>query len=90
VLRDLWLAREKDPTDPVVQRLLSSAYYNLGVRTLQQGRPDEAAEALQEAAALEPEDEEIARLVTLAETYERRPPDLLYQIFTKYLAPRPI
>jgi tetratricopeptide (TPR) repeat protein len=90
VLRDLWIEREKDPTNPVVHHLLLSSYYNLGVRGLQQGRLDAAKENLTEASRLAPDDEEIKRLVSFVDAYETREQDLLFRIYAKYLASRPI
>ena len=87
-LRMLWEAHEADPTNPDVRHLLVSAYHNMGVLSLQQGKPEEAGEHFQEALELAPGDAELQRLQQLARTYRDRAPDLLYRIYTKYLTPR--
>ncbi len=85
VLRDLWLLREQEPDNADVTRLLVDAYYNLGVRDLQRNDAAAAGEKLREALGLAPQDPELRRLVRFAETYQKRPADLMYRIFVKYL-----
>ncbi|HEX2254049.1 MAG TPA: hypothetical protein VHQ65_12335 [Thermoanaerobaculia bacterium] len=87
-LRELWRMREADPTHADVTRLLVRAYYNLGIRELQRGDAATAAQNLEEAAALDPGDEEVARHLRFARTYAERDKDLLYRIYVKYLPPR--
>ncbi len=89
-LRDLWLAREEDPSNSVANHLLLASYFNLGVRGLQQGRVDSALESFEEASRLAPEDEDIQRHLAFARSYERRSQDLLFRIYAKHLTPRPI
>ena len=89
-LRDLWLRQAENPEDAVVRRLLADSYYNLGIRSLQQGRPEEARDHFDEALQVAPDDEAIRRLRELADTYDERQRDLLYRIFVKYLAPRSV
>jgi tetratricopeptide (TPR) repeat protein len=89
-LRDLWVVLEKDSANADARMMLTTAYYNKGVLSLQQGKPDEAQDNLKEAADLMPGDGDVARLLQFAQTYQQRNPDLLYRIYTKYLTPRPL
>jgi tetratricopeptide (TPR) repeat protein len=84
-LRNLWRRHEEDPGNLDVLRLMVNSYYNLAVRDLQRGDPATAAENLREASSLAGDDPEVARLLDFSETYTKRPPDLLYRIFVKYL-----
>lgn len=88
-LPDLWLLYDAAPGNQDVRRLIVDSYYNLGVRDLQRGYPAAAAKKFEEALALAPDDEPLARLRGFAETYEQRSEDLLYRIFVKYLPFRP-
>jgi len=88
--RQLWTVLDKDKENPDARLLLTTAYYNLAVISLQQGKPEEAENNLKEAANLTPADAEVQRLLQLAQTYRERTPDLLYRIYTKYLNPRPV
>ncbi|HET9766805.1 MAG TPA: tetratricopeptide repeat protein, partial [Thermoanaerobaculia bacterium] len=89
-LRDLWVVLEKDTGNTDARLMLTTAYYNKGVLSLQQGKPDEAEENLKEAAGLAPGDVDVERLLQFTRTYQARNPDLLYRIYTKYLTPRPL
>ena len=89
-LRDLWVVLEKDSGNADARTMLTAAYYNKGVLSLQQGKPDEAQDNLKEAAGLMPGDADVERLLQFAQTYQQRNPDLLYRIYTKYLTPRPL
>jgi tetratricopeptide (TPR) repeat protein len=89
-LRDLWVILEKDSGNADARMMLTAAYYNKGVLSLQQGKPDEAEENLKEAAGLTPADGDVERLLLFTRTYQARNPDLLYRIYTKYLTPRPL
>lgn len=89
-LRDLWVMLEKDSGNADARAMLTTAYYNKGILSLQQGKPDEAQDNLKEAAGLMPADVDVARLLQFAQTYQQRNPDLLYRIYTKYLTPRPL
>lgn len=89
-LRDLWVVLEKDSGNADARTMLTTAYYNKGVLSLQQGKPDEAQDNLKEAAGLMPGDVDVERLLQFAQTYQQRNPDLLYRIYTKYLTPRPL
>lgn len=89
-LRDLWVILEKDSGNTDARLMLTTAYYNKGVLSLQQSKPDEAEEMLKEAAGLMPGDADVERLLRFAKTYQERSPDLLFRIYTKYLTPRPL
>lgn len=84
-LRTLWQMREANPGDLDVQRLMVDSYYNLGVRDLQRQEPLPAIDNLNEAVELAGADPEVQRLLDFAQTYEKRPVDLLYKIFVKYV-----
>lgn len=87
-LPQLWLLHDADPANPDLRHLIASAYYNLAVRSLQQGDAEAAAEHLQEATTMEPEDEQLQRQLDFARTYQTRDKDLLYRIYVKYLPSR--
>jgi tetratricopeptide (TPR) repeat protein len=87
-LPDLWRLHQADPDDPDVRHLIADAYYNLAVRSLQQGDAEGAAEHLEEAAEVSPDDPALARHLRFAQTYAQRDKDLLYRIYVKYLPPR--
>ena len=87
-LRELWLKLEADPDNGDVRAMLVTAYYNLGIGSLQGGRAGDAAAHFAEAAELAPEDPDVQRAHLLASTYQSRQPDLLYRIYVKYLNPR--
>ncbi|HEV8239079.1 MAG TPA: hypothetical protein VGS57_06915 [Thermoanaerobaculia bacterium] len=89
-LRDLWVVLEKDSGNADARTMLTTAYYNKGILSLQQGKPDEAESNLKEASGLTPGDVDVQRLLQFAQTYQQRNPDLLYRIYTKYLTPRPL
>jgi tetratricopeptide (TPR) repeat protein len=83
-LPNLWRLHEENPRNHDVVRLMVDCYYNLGVRDLQRGDPDSAAEKFDEALDLSPGDEPIQRLADFSELYRTRPADLQYRIFVKY------
>ena len=87
-LRELWLKLEADPGNADARELLVTAYFNMGISSLQGGRTEDAAKHLREAAQLAPGDGDIQRARMLAETYQERQLDLLYRIYVKYLTPR--
>lgn len=85
VLPRLWGLYEEDPSNRDVRRMLVGSYYNRGVRQLQRGDPAGAAAEFEEALALAPDDRDLQRHYLFAQTYERRPRDLLYRTYVKYL-----
>lgn len=88
VLPRLWRLYEADPSDRDVHRMLVGSYYNRGVRQLQRGDPAGAAREFEEALEIAPGDPDLERHYLFAQTYERRPRDLLYRIYVKYLPVR--
>ena len=89
-LRELWLKHEADPGNADVRELLVTAYFNMGISSLQGGRTEDAVKHFREAAQLAPGDEDIQRAQLLAETYQERQLDLLYRIYVKYLTARKV
>ncbi len=85
VLPRLWGLYEEDPSNRDVRRMLVGSYYNRGVRQLQRADPAGAAAEFEEALALAPDDRDLQRHYLFAQTYERRPRDLLYRTYVKYL-----
>lgn len=87
-LPDLWRLHEERPGDADVQRLIADSYYNLALRSLQQGDAATAVRHLEEAAGMQPGDPALERHLAFARTYAQRDKDLLYRIYVKYLPPR--
>ncbi|HEX4956335.1 MAG TPA: hypothetical protein VF017_23355 [Thermoanaerobaculia bacterium] len=85
ILLPLSEMRKLDSTDRDVARLLADTHYNLAVRDLQAGAPAAALPRFDEALRLRPDSVAIRRHKAFAQTYAERPPDLLYQIYVKYL-----
>lgn len=85
-LRELWQLHQADPQNQDVIRLLTTSYYNLGVRDLQRGDTQEALDHFQEALRFRPRDPELQRHLRFAQTYEQRPKDLLYEIYARKLS----
>jgi tetratricopeptide (TPR) repeat protein len=82
---ELWKLHDANPADQDVGQLLADSYYNLGVRDLQRGDADKAGEKFREALKIHPNDSEVRRANSFAESYRSRDKDLLYRIFIKYL-----
>lgn len=87
-LPDLWRLHEERPGDADVRRLIADSYYNLALRSLQQGDAAAAVKHLEEAAGMQPGDPALERHLAFARTYAQRDKDLLYRIYVKYLPPR--
>lgn len=85
-LRDLWTLHEAEPQNRDVTRLLTTAYYNLGVRDLQRGDAEGAAESFEEALGFARDDPELQRHLRFARAYERSQKDLLYEIYARKLS----
>jgi tetratricopeptide (TPR) repeat protein len=87
VLPKLWLLWDQDRENRDVAHLLTTSYYNLGVRHLQRGNPALAHEMFGEALGIEQDDEDLQRLYLFAQTFKTRSHgrDLVYRIFVKYL-----
>jgi len=88
VLPELWRAHQADGDDPDVRRMIVDSYYNIAVRELQRGNPGVAADRLEDALELAPDDPEVRRNLRFARTYAQRERDMLYRIYVKYLPPR--
>ncbi|MCP4655745.1 MAG: hypothetical protein GY856_10035 [bacterium] len=88
ILPRLWRQRETRPHDNDIVLLIVNSYYNLALTDLQRGDPMGAAEKMQEAIEVEPDNDELERLRLFAMTYTDKPPDLLYRIYVKYLPSR--
>lgn len=88
LLNNLWRKREADPRNRDIQRLMVDSYYNLGVRDLQRGDANAAADKFREASTIDGRDPQIQRLALFAKTYQERGEDLLYRIYVKYLPVR--
>jgi hypothetical protein len=88
LLNNLWRKREADPRNRDIQRLMVDSYYNLGVRDLQRGDANAAAEKFREASTIDGRDPQLQRLALFAKTYQERGEDLLYRIYVKYLPVR--
>lgn len=82
----LWRKRQQGGSNPILDRLLVTAYFNLGVNDLKQGDPLRAAERFQEAQVLAGRsDEELDRVQRFAQAYRQKPQDLLYRVFVSQL-----
>ena len=88
-LPSMWRYFEENPEDRDVRRLLVNSHYNLAVRNLRSGKPEEAEALLEEAIELDLGDANAHRLLLFAQTYSRISRDLLYDIFVDNLEPRP-
>lgn len=88
LLPRLWRLYEEDRSNQDVRRMLVDSYYNRGARQLQRGDAAAAAAEFEEALGVDPDDEQIQRHFLFAQTYERRPKDLLYRIYVKHLPVR--
>jgi tetratricopeptide (TPR) repeat protein len=85
VLPALWRLHEANPANRDITRLIVDSYYDLGVRDLQRVDPTQAAARFQEGLKLDPNDADLKRHYLFAQTYQERPPDLLFRIYVKYL-----
>jgi tetratricopeptide (TPR) repeat protein len=84
-LPDLWKIHQADPGNRDVTRMIVDSYYDLGVRDLQHNEVAKAEQKFTEARTLAPDDPDVKRQLAFAQTYQARGPDLLYQIYVKYL-----
>jgi len=88
LINQLWRRREADPGNRDVARMITDAYYDMGVLDLQRGDPAAARDKFREARGIDGSDPVLARLERFAATYEKKSQDLLYRIFVKYLPMR--
>jgi tetratricopeptide (TPR) repeat protein len=84
-LPGLWRIHQSEPENRDVTRMLVDSYYDLGVRDLLHNDAGKAAQKFSEAKNLAPDDPEVKRQLVFAQTYLTRGPDLLYQIYVRYL-----
>ncbi|MEM8961867.1 MAG: hypothetical protein AAGD38_10325 [Acidobacteriota bacterium] len=87
ILPDLWRRLDSEADNPDVRLLMTDSYYSLVLRDLQRGNPQMAAEKLEDAVTIDADNRDFQRLLLFSQTYEKRPQDLLYRIFVKYLPP---
>jgi tetratricopeptide (TPR) repeat protein len=78
----------EDPQNANVQRMIVDAHFNLGATALQENRLADAIKAFDEVLKVTPNDELARRSRELAVRYNGEKPDLLYQIYVKYLPRR--
>ena len=84
-LPELWRLHQSEPENRDVTRMLVDSYYDLGVRDLLHNDAGKAAQKFSEAKNLAPDDPDVKRQLVFAQTYLTRGPDLLYQIYVRYL-----
>ena len=82
-LPGLWRYNAENPDNRDVLRLLVNSNYNLAVRSLRRGKPQEAEALFKEALNLDTDDAMAQRLLLFAESYTRAPRDLLYDIMVE-------
>jgi tetratricopeptide (TPR) repeat protein len=87
-LPGLWRIHQSEPENRDVTRMLVDSYYDLGVRDLLHNDAGKAAQKFSEAKNLAPDDPDVKRQLVFAQTYLTRGPDLLYQIYVRYLPVR--
>ncbi len=85
VLPDLWRKREAGGASRDLDRLIFNCYYNLAVRDLQGGEVEVAVGRLDQALKLLPREITVTRIRAFAQTYTKRPRDLLYRIYVGHL-----
>ena len=85
----LWRIVQEDRDNQDARSYLLRAYYNQGITQLQNGLYPKAAQAFQEALALDPNDAEAARHRKFAERYQKGDLDLMGRIYVRHLNRRP-
>jgi tetratricopeptide (TPR) repeat protein len=78
----------EDPENVSVRLLLANAHFNLGRSLLETGQLKQAGEEFNKTLEFNPQDELAQRSKEFAERYDGEQPDLLYQIYVKYLPTR--
>lgn len=81
----LWRKLEDAPENRDLSRMLVNAYFNLGVRDLQRGVPNQAEGRFEEVLSLEPDDQMAQRLLHFSQAYAQTSRDILYDIYVKQL-----
>ena len=85
----LWRLYQADHQNQDARNYLVRAYYDHGVMNLQNNLFEKAAKDFSDALGVEPNDALSKRQRAFSERYLKRSPDLLAQIYIKYLRPRP-
>ena len=85
----LWRIVQEDRDNRDARSYLLRAYYNQGISQLQNGLYPKAAQAFQEALALDPNDGEAVRHKKFAERYQKGDLDLMGRIYVRHLNHRP-
>ncbi len=84
----LWRIVQEDRDNQDARSYLLRSYYNQGITQLQNGLYQKAAQAFQEALALDPNDSEAARHKRFAERYQKGDLDLMGRIYVRHLSRR--
>ncbi|MGA7615535.1 MAG: hypothetical protein WBX15_10190 [Thermoanaerobaculia bacterium] len=77
--------KKQDPDNATIDRLITDAHYNLGVKALQDERLPDAITEFGSVLEANPNDQTARRSRDLATRYDGQPRDLLYKIYVKYL-----
>jgi tetratricopeptide (TPR) repeat protein len=85
----LWTLRKQDAKNQDVEEFLFKSYLNDGIQGLQSGNIQRAAQSMQEALQLRPNDVEAQRHLKFARKYPKGQPDLLSRIYVSHLTARP-
>jgi tetratricopeptide (TPR) repeat protein len=85
----LWRIVQEDRDNRDAHSYLLRSYYNQGISQLQNGLYPKAAQAFQEALALDPNDAESLRHKKFAERYQKGDLDLMGRIYVRHLNRRP-
>ena len=85
----LWRILQEDRDNKDARSYLLRSYYNQGITQLQNGLYQKAAQAFQEALALDPNDAETVRHHRFAERYQKSDLDLMGRIYVRHLNHRP-
>jgi tetratricopeptide (TPR) repeat protein len=85
----LWRLYQADHQNQDARTYLVRGYYDLGVMNLQNSLFEKASKDFSDALGVDPEDPLSKRQKAFADRYLKRSPDLLAQIYIKYLRPRP-
>ncbi len=85
----LWRLYQADHQNQDARSYLVRGYYDHGVMNLQNNLFDKASKDFSDALGVEPDDALSKRQKAFSDRYLRRSPDLLAQIYLKYLRPRP-
>lgn len=79
---------EQEPENLNAREMLRNAHFNLGVNALKGRNTEGAIEQFTMVLEMDPDDEMARRSLEIAQLYEDRQKDLMYEIFVKYLPQR--